>query len=115
MIFLSINNLEITHIRDCTKSSEAWKKLAKIYEPKGFARKCYLCRKLTLLQMAKGDTIQQHISTLDDIMHQLTLIGVTILNDEIAMMLLDSLPESYENLVVMLENVDNITIDFVKT
>ena len=64
--------------------------------------------------MAEDDTMQQHISTLDDIVRQLNTIGVNYPDDEIAMMLLDSLPESYDNLVITLEGMDDISSDYVK-
>src|SRR4051812_37227945 len=67
------------------------------------------------LQMTKSEMMQQHISALDDIVQQLFAIGVNYPDDEITMTLLDSLPESYDNLIVILEGIDDITSDYVKT
>ena len=114
-ILLAISDSQLTHICDCKTSNEIWQKLAKIYELKAFARKRYLCRMFCNLQMAEDDTMQQHISTLDDIVHQLSTISVNYPDDEIAMTLLDSLPESYDNLVITLEGMDDISSDYVKT
>src|SRR4051812_30130034 len=36
-ILLSVNDSELTHVRDCKTSAEIWQKLIEIYEPKGFA------------------------------------------------------------------------------
>jgi hypothetical protein len=114
-ILLSVNDSELTHVRDCKTSSEIWQKLVEIYEPKGFARKRYLRRQFCLLQMNDGDTMQQHINKLDDIIRQLGGIGVSYPDDEVAMTLLDSLPESYSTLVVVLESMNEVTTEFVKT
>jgi hypothetical protein len=41
-IFLAITNSQLTHIKDCMTSKEAWDKLQNTYEVKGLARKLYL-------------------------------------------------------------------------
>jgi hypothetical protein len=65
--------------------------------------------------MDENDTMQEHISKLDDTIRQLGGIGVNYPDDEVAMTLLDSLPESYSTLVVILESMSEVTSEFVKT
>lgn len=115
-ICLSIKDSELVHVRTCKTSAEAWKKLGEVYETKGLARRLFLRRKFFTIQLQEGESMQEHINKVTTLAEQLEAIGATISDDDIAMTLLCSLPESYESLLVALESrTDNLTAEIVRT
>ena len=114
-ICLSVKDSELVHVRTCKTSAEAWKKLAEVYETKGLARKLFLRRKFFTIQLQERDSMQQHINKVMTLAEQLEGIGAPVNDEDIAMTLLCSLPESYENLIIALESrADDLTAEFVQ-
>ena len=115
-ICLTVKDSELVHIRSCTSSAEAWKKLAEVYETKGLARRLYLRRKFFTAQLQDGTAMQAHINKIMMLAEQLDAIGAGVSDEDIAMTLLCSLPESYENLIIALESrADGLTSEFVRS
>ena len=112
---LAITDSEMSHIEECTTAAEVWTKLAKVYEAKGVTQELYLRKQLSNFKLDDGNTIQQHINKLNEIVKQLASIREKISNRSIAMTLLSSLPKSYNMLKVSLGNTpDKITTDLIK-
>jgi gag-polypeptide of LTR copia-type len=116
-ISLTIKDSELVHVRTCKSSSEAWKKLAEVYETKGLARRLYLRRKFFTMQFQDNgeESMQEHINNATILAEQLDAIGAPVTDEDIAMTLLSSLPESYENLIVALESKTEISAEFVRS
>jgi gag-polypeptide of LTR copia-type/Domain of unknown function (DUF4219) len=115
-ISLSVKDSELVHIRTCKKATEAWKKLAEVYEAKGLVRRLFLRRKFFSVRLQDGKSMQDHINEIMTLAEQLDAIGATVSDEDIAMTFLCSLPDSYENLIVALESrADNLTAEFVRT
>src|SRR6184192_3886472 len=101
-ICLAINDTEMSHVHDCTTTTEVWKKLANVYESKGVAHELYLHRQLSNFKKLDDDMMQQHINRLTKIIAQLAGVSEMITDRSIAITLLDSLPKSYDMLKVSL-------------
>lgn len=115
-ICLSVKDSELVHVRSCKTSAEAWKKLEEVYETKGLARRLFLRRKFFTAQLQDGESMQEHINKVTTLSEQLEAIGAKISDEDIAMTLLCSLPQSYENLIVALESrADSLTAEIVRT
>jgi hypothetical protein len=115
-ICLAIGDSELIHVRMCRTSAEAWIKLQTTFVQKGLSRQIYLRRQLYTLKLSEGDTIQQHINRLGEIVEQLANVGIETTDSDIAMSLLASLPESYETFIMALESCSEaITSEFVKS
>ena len=66
--------------------------------------KTFAIRKLVNLKYKEGRSVAEHLNDFQDLVNQLTLIKI-MLDDEIqALLLLSSLPDSWETLVVSLSN-----------
>ncbi|CAB0012048.1 unnamed protein product [Nesidiocoris tenuis] len=96
-IILAISPSEIKQVKDCRTSRELWLKLESIYESKGPARKASLLKKLMLHKMQEDHDVRDHISQFFDAVDKLQSMGVDIHPDLLTIMLLYSLPESFEN------------------
>jgi hypothetical protein len=87
--------------RTCTLMQEIGRSLEEVYRTKALARR-----------RTDARPYQQGY----DPGEQLEAIGVTVSDDGIAMILLCSLPESYENSIIVLEScTDNLSAEFVRT
>ncbi|KAH9658914.1 retrovirus-related pol polyprotein from transposon TNT 1-94-like protein [Citrus sinensis] len=95
-------------------AKEIWDTLTKLYEAKSLHNKIFLKRKLYTLRMAESTMVTDHISTLKTLFSQLTTLGHNIEENERAELLLKSLPDSYDQLIINLTNnnpADSLVFD----
>jgi hypothetical protein len=118
-IALTVSNSELIHIRNAKSSHDAWKKICSVYEAKGLAAKVYLRRRFFNVKYIDNgtSTLQSHINLVHDLADQLDAIGAGVSDEDMAMTLLCSLPDSYDYLIVALEsrNSEDLSFDFVST
>lgn len=107
-LILSIQPSELKQVQNCTTSNEVWKKLETIYASKGPARKVSLLKRLTRHTMQEGDNLRDHIAGFFDAADKLQKMDIEINQELLAMMLLDSLPGSYDNFRCAIESRDRL-------
>ena len=92
------------HIYDETKADVVWKKLENIFSRKTSGNKTTLIRRLVNLKYKDENNMVEHISSFQDTVNKLVAMKMNI-NDEMqASLLLSSLPDSWETLVVIVSN-----------
>lgn len=93
-----------------------WLKLEANFMTKTLTNRIYLKSRLYTCKMEEGTPIQEHINKFDRCISDLKDIDVKVEDEDQALMLLLSLPKSYENLVQTLMLVgDNLTMDETRT
>ena len=93
-----------------------WLKLEANFMTKTLTNRIYLKSKLYTCKMEEGTSIRDYINKFDRIISNLKDIDVKIDEEDQALMLLLSLPKSYENLVQTLMLVgDTLTMDETRT
>ncbi|XP_073844139.1 uncharacterized protein, partial [Musca autumnalis] len=107
-IILSIAARQISYIKTCKSSLEAWNTLKDVHRPKGPVRKVTLFKQLLGMRMGEGDCVQQHVCKFAAISDKLAETGIELQEELFVIMLLASLPKSYENFVVALETRDEL-------
>lgn len=114
-IALTVGNGELVHIKGAKSSREAWLKLCSVHQAKGLAAKVFLRRRFFNIKLREGDSMQTHINNVKDLAEQLDAIGAAVNDNDVAMTLLSSLPEQYDNLIVALEArpSEELTSEFV--
>lgn len=90
-LFLSVKATQLNHIKSRKTSAEAWRKLAEIYRPSGPVRKLSLYKKLLNIRMSADKEI-----------------GIALQDELVVVILLSSLPKSYEQFVVAMETRDSL-------
>ncbi|KAL0561700.1 hypothetical protein IC582_002140 [Cucumis melo] len=110
-IHLALADNVLSSIKEKKISKEIWDHLTKLYETKSLHNKIFLKRKLYTLRMSESTSMTEHMNTLNTLFSQLTLLGYKIEPNERAELLLQSLPDSYDQLVINLTN--NILIDYL--
>jgi transposase InsO family protein len=92
------------HVSQETKADTLWKKLESLYERKTAQNKAFAIRKLAHLKLKEGRSIAEHLSEFQDLVNQLTRMNLAVDDELQALLLLSSLPDSWETLVVSLSN-----------
>ena len=112
LIGLSVQDSQIVHIQGCTSGKDAWEKLSTLYENAGVANRLHLLNELMTSKMGDEQKVQEHIEHMRRVVGKLGTIGNAIDDGQYKLSLLRSLPNSYESLVVTLENlIDDLTIE----
>lgn len=108
-LILSIHPTELQHVQGCITSREVWLKLESIYASKGPARKATLLKQLMLQKLNEGDDVRNHMNRcVFDAVDRLAAMDVQVHKDLLSVMLLYSLPASYENFRCAIESQDEL-------
>src|SRR5206468_7620739 len=82
-----------------TTATSVWLKLESNFMTKTLTNRVYLKSKLFTCRMEEGSSIQEYVNRFDRIISDLKDIDVKVEDEDPALILLLSLPKSYENLV----------------
>lgn len=107
-IILAINPSELKQVKGCITSKDMWEKLQTIYQSKGPARKATLLKQLTLHRMDDAGDVRDHLHKFFDIIDKLSEMEIEINEDLLTIMLLYSLPPSFENFRCAIESRDDL-------
>ncbi|CAL2227219.1 unnamed protein product [Prunus armeniaca] len=105
------------HVAQETDAYKLWTKLLSMYEWKTSQNKASVIRRLVNLKYRDGRSVIEHLSDFQGLINLLTNMKM-VLDDELqALVLLSSLPDSLDTLVVSLSNSASqgvLTLDIVK-
>ncbi|KAA0061179.1 Gag-Pol [Cucumis melo var. makuwa] len=110
-IHLALADNVLSSIEEKKTAKEIWDHLTKLYKAKSLHNKIFLKRKLYTLRMSESTSMTEHMNILNTLFSQLTLLAYKIEPNERAELLLQSLPDSYDQLVINLTN--NILTDYL--
>ena len=99
-------------VQSCTTTFELWKKLSETYEKKVASTKMYLIRRLYNLRMKDSDSVQAHLNKYEILSSQISSQGTTIEDELRAMILMSSLPSSWETFVTTVCNASTTAIKY---
>jgi gag-polypeptide of LTR copia-type/Domain of unknown function (DUF4219) len=114
-IALTVSDGVIGHIRNAKTARQAWLKICSVFEQKGLASQVFLRRKLINVKLEDSEPMQNHINKIRELSDQLEAIGDPVKDRELAIIILCSLPERYNSLVISLESRSpkDLTFDMV--
>ena len=104
LVTLSISTNELATVRSANNAKEAWLAILQVYEAKDLPGKLFLRRKFFNIRLESNFTMQQHINNIKNIVDQLKSIGSPVTDDDISVVLLNSLDDRYDALVISLES-----------
>lgn len=92
------------HVATETNAQTLWRNLQNLYERKTAQNKAFTIRKLVNLKYKEGRSVAEHLSDFQDMVNRLTTMKLVLDEELQALLLLSSLPDSWETLVVSLSN-----------
>ncbi|GJV43766.1 retrotransposon protein, putative, ty1-copia subclass [Tanacetum coccineum] len=98
-VILCLGNKVLREVTGETTAAGVWSKLETLYMTKSLANKLYLKKKLYTFYMPAGRKISKHIDEFNKIILDLANIEVKFKDEDLALLLLTSLPASYEHIV----------------
>ena len=121
MIRKYIDQSLFEHVSNYTNAYELWTKLESLIEKKTPRNKAHLVRCLVKLEYMDSQNMIEHLNTFKGIVNQLKKVDMNIDDELQTLLLLSSLPESWDTLVVTLNNfapngklsMDNVTNNFL--
>ncbi|CAL1361064.1 unnamed protein product [Linum trigynum] len=105
------------HVAKDTRADELWQKLESMYERQSAQNKASLIRRIVNLKYKDGHSVSEHLSDFQGLVNQLTTMKLALDDEVQALLLLSSLPDSWETLVVSVSNSapnGKLTMDIVK-
>ena len=99
---MCLANEVMYHVEDEESSTVIWLKLESRYMSKSLTNKLLLKKKLYGLKMVEGSELDQHINVFNQIISDLNQVDVKFEEEDMALILLNSLPETYNNLATTL-------------
>lgn len=115
-IMLCISDDVIMKVAGEKTAAALWLKLESLYMTKSLASKLMLKQRLFTLRMNEGTTLKDHLDRLNSILFDLRNIDDKVNDEDVAVLLLISLPSSYENFVQpFIFNKDNISLEEVRS
>ncbi|CAH9131081.1 unnamed protein product [Cuscuta epithymum] len=92
------------HVSQEQSAHTLWEKLSSMYQAKTARNKTLLMRRLVNHKLRGGISVSEHTSQFQDLVNQLSTTGWVLKDEEQAILLLSSLPDNWETLVVTLSN-----------
>ena len=101
-IHLNLDDEVIHNILAAKTVKEVWEKLEGLYMRKNLTNKLYAKKQLYSLHIKEGSDLLEHLNTFNMLNTQLSSFRVTYENEDKVLLLLASLPTSYDHLVTTL-------------
>ncbi|KAF2291279.1 hypothetical protein GH714_022225 [Hevea brasiliensis] len=110
-LHLAMADTVLSSVAEKKTAKEIWDTLTGLYEAKSLHNKIFLKRRLYTFRMSESTSVTDHINNLNTLFSQLTALEYHIAENERTELLLQSLPDSYDQLIINLTN--NILTDYL--
>ena len=105
-------------LREVSKEKTAsglWEKLKELFLKKSLAKRLYMKRKLYTFSMKDGTTLKDHVDEFNKLILDLENVNIVLEDEDRALILLSSLPDSYEHFIdTLLYGRQTLTLKDVK-
>ena len=122
-ICLNLCDEVIHNILEAKKAKEVWEKLEILYMRKNLTNKFYMKKQLYSLHIKEGSDLLEHLNTFNMLNTQLSSFGVNYEDEDKALLLLASLPTSFDHVMttlmygkepIVLEKVTSALLSHIK-
>ena len=103
-LILCLGDNVLREIVKCKSAAEVWLKLESLYMTKSLSSRLYLKARFFTWKMVEGKEIQAHINDFNKLIMDLENIDITYDDEDKALVLLHSLPRSYDTFVEILQH-----------
>ncbi|KAH9782240.1 hypothetical protein KPL71_008811 [Citrus sinensis] len=115
-IILSLGDSVIREVVKEKTVAGLWAKLEQLYMTKSLANRLYIKKKMFSLRMIEGASLDEHIDEFNKVCNELKTIDEGLSDDSKALLLISSLPKSYEHFVdALLYGRQSLSLEEVKS
>ena len=105
-ICLSVETNVQIYVRNSKSAKEAWDSLSAHFEEKTLSKKIFYRRQLYSARMSSASSMEVHLNNIKTIAEHLEALDDAVDEKDLVMILISSLPDSYNNLITTLETLD---------
>ena len=98
-ILLTLNDDQLVHVKGIDTAKGIMDKLKQVHQSKGLASRLYLRRRLLNMKLNDSNSMSEYLVSMKKVKHQLEEVGSSVDDEDFALMILSSLPESYTPLI----------------
>lgn len=98
-IILHLSNEVLREVSKEKTASGLWEKLEELFLKKSLAKRLYMKRNLYMFSMKDGTTLKDHVDEFNKLILDLENVNIVLEDEDRALILLSSLPDSYEHFV----------------
>ena len=112
-----INHNIFHHVANGINAYEMWQKLDSMYERKTAMNKASVIKRLAKLEYRDGSSVIEHLNVFQGHINQLSAMKINFEDEVQALLLLSSMPDSWNTLVVSVSNSapdGKLTLEMVK-
>ena len=115
-IILSLGDSVIREVAKEKTVAGLWAKLESLYMTKSLANRLYIKKRMFTLRMIEGSSLEEHIDEFNKVCDTLKTIDAALDDEGKALLLISSLPKSYENLVdALMYGKQTLIVDELKS
>lgn len=116
VIGLALEDSQLCHVMEKSSAKEMWDSLHQYHERRSMCGKVFLLRRLLSVRLTDDGSMADHLSQISMLMNRLVSIGEKMADHWLVAIILSSLPESYNMLIMSFESrsEEELTLDFVK-
>lgn len=92
------------HFSNEEKADVLWKKMEAMFERKHALNKAYIIIRIVRLRYAEGANMTEHLNAYQGLINQSINMKIALDDEVVALLLLSSLPDSWDTLVVSISN-----------
>ena len=118
IIGLSLSDEHLEHVRDVKTAKEMWKCILNVFQRHTLLNKLAARRNFYTVTMKHGEKMLNYINRIRQLASTLKSMDAHVEDAEVAMTILNGLPQQYSNLIVALDALGSdqaFTVDFVKS
>jgi hypothetical protein len=113
-IRLCLSNSLLLNVLEEATTKDLWDTLGKLYQSKSLVNKLFLRNKLYNLRMRDGDSVEEHLSSFNNVVSQLVSIAIKISDEDKCITLLFSSLDSWDSMVLAIcSNTISLNFDEV--
>lgn len=114
-IILHLSDEVLREVAKEKNTSALWAKLEDLFLKKSLAKRLYMKRKFYTFSMKTGTTLKDHVDEFNKLILDLENVNIILKDEDRALILLSSLPDSYEHFVdTLLYGRQSLTLKDVK-
>lgn len=114
LIGLCVEDGQLVYIRNKATAKQSWNALKEVHERDTLGNKINIMRRICRLRMEEGADMELHVAEMTNLFQKLVDLGENQITDEWKyMLIMSSLPSSYDQLITALEARGDLTLSLV--